>query len=41
MVYFLPEETVSQIFLFRTYKDDIVRRASEDQASMMFQSVLK
>ena len=41
MVYFLFEEPVTQIFLFRTSKDDIVRCATEDQASKILQSVLK
>ena len=41
MVYFLFEETVNQIFLSRTSKDDAVRRASGNQASKMLQSVLK
>ena len=40
-VYFLFEEPVNQILLFRTSKDDIVRRAGKDQPSKMLQSVLK
>ena len=40
-VYFLFEEPVNRILLFRTFKDDIVRRAGEDQPSKMHQSVLK
>ena len=35
MVYFLFEQPVNQIFLFRTSKDDIVESASEDQALKM------
>ena len=41
MVYFLFEKPVNRILLFRTSKDDIVRRAGEDQPSKMLQSVLK
>ena len=41
IVYFRFEEPVNQIFLFRTFKDDIVRRASENQAPNMLQLVLK
>ena len=41
IVYFLFEEPVNQIFLFRTFKYDIVRRTSENQAPNMLQSVLK
>ena len=40
-VYFLFEEPVNQILLFRTSQDDIVRRAGKDQPSKMLQSVLK
>ena len=41
MVYFLFEEPVNQIFLFRTSKNDTVRRASENQSLKMLQSVFK
>ena len=40
MVYFLCDEPANEIFLLSTSKDDIDKRAGEDQTSKMLQSAL-